>query len=261
MLCDLLPSYRIRLPSAEEQKAKVGGQRRGSACPPTASSADSRPVPRSVSACQLSEETRRLWRYEALLLRLYSRLVAALRGVVAQAVAVGRQRRVGRPDDRGLTAVSALARCLVKGFHFNCRTGRGHTGAQRICASTHADQPLPSAVLPLTAVCAAASSAELVGCLAPLLNHPLQAIRTLVWRALLQLFSADRLGEATAEVVQLLGRIVRKKCQPVSSAAAPVPAAADDRLALALRPLPGRSQSALRLLCAARQCCPCTRRC
>ena len=140
VLCDLLPSYRIRLPSDTEQKANVRAGR-APRDPPVVLPI---PAPRPASAycasltlvrcsfvccpsidAQLSEETRRLWRYEALLLRLYTRFVSFLRGLLASEVRFSRHRRVSAIGERGMAAVQAVTRLLAKGHHFNCRRGQG----------------------------------------------------------------------------------------------------------------------------------------
>lgn len=50
-------------------------------------------------------------------------------------------------------------------------------------------------------------------CVVPLLNHPHDVVRRAVWHAVLQLFSSDPLGEATAEVVQIISKTIKNKRQ------------------------------------------------
>lgn len=123
---------------------------------------------------QLSEETRRLWRYESLLLRYYHRLLAFVRDVLHREVRASRRRRTGPINERAMTAVKGASRMMVKGLHFNYRK-------------------------------------ELIVYVVPLLNHPDHLVRRPVWHAVLQLFSSDPLGEATAEVVQIISKTIKNK--------------------------------------------------
>ena len=77
-----------------------------------------------------------MWQFEALLLRLYSRLVTAVRQLISAHLPLGRQRRKGAVGEVGLTAVKAMATMLARAYHFNCRKG------QRPRAPQHTS-PLP----------------------------------------------------------------------------------------------------------------------
>ena len=54
---------------------------------------------------------------------------------------------------------------------------------------------------------------ELVDCAVPLLNHPMPAIRRMAFDSVVAVFTGDQQGDAIADCVKAIAKIVHRKCQ------------------------------------------------